>query len=328
MKIFQLSLLIILTSIGVYGFANPYALTKQEQQQILGEADNWIDDMPEGLDDRLSDAVNHAMHGFYSELEQYRNLADTTHSSRFKVNVDNIKGGQLGELSMRRYSSDVKKATPLLIYFHGGGWSLGSLDTSDKFCRAVASEGNVQIVSVEYPLAPENPYPSGLKVCLDAVDYILTKTQEWQYDPKKVSLGGDGAGGNLALETYNNLEEKNLIKSLVLYYPFINTSGSLDPASKRAFGRGFGFDSRLWEVFIEAYAASKTSIDEIDSLPPTLVISAGRDILIEDQKLFSKAYPEVNYVVFEGALHGFITDGHQPTAFQKAVTLTNTFLTE
>ena len=329
MKLKESLLAIIFSTSSLFGYAATYTLTEKEQHQILNEADNWIDEMPDGLNDRLSDAVNHALHGFYSEIQLYRNAADTTHSGKYKVKTDNITGGKLGELSFRLYSSTAKTSSsdPLLIYFHGGGWSFGSIETSDKFCRALASEGNVKVVSVEYPLAPENPYPNGLKQCMDAVEYIVSKSGDWKFDPEKVSLGGDGAGGNLALETYNGLEGNVNIKSLVLYYPLINTSGTLDAGSKREYGRGYGFDSRLWEVFIEAYKANHNTPDKIKSLPSTLIISAGRDIIIEEENLFSKAYPEIIQVVFEGALHGFITDGHQPTAFNKAVALTDSFLT-
>lgn len=306
--------------------AENYNVTPKEQQQILEEADNWIDEMPDGLNDRLSDAVNHAMHGFYSEIELFRNAADTTNIGKYKVKVENLTGGKLGELSLRIYSA-TESTTPLFIYFHGGGWSLGSIETTDKFCRALASEGKVKIVSVEYALAPENPFPNGLKQCIDAVDYILTKSKEWHFDVNNVSLGGDGAGGNLALGTYSKIEGNDRIKSIVLYYPLINSSGTLDPASKREYGRGYGFDSRLWEAFIEAYKDNTTDLNKLETLPPTLLIGAGRDIIIEEERLFSKAFPGITYVLLEGAIHGFITDGHQPTAFNKAVALTDEFLT-
>ncbi|MCH5240885.1 MAG: alpha/beta hydrolase [Muribaculaceae bacterium] len=327
MKLKKQLLLFIMSAICIGVYADNYSVSKKEQQQILIEADNWIDDMPDGIDDRLSDAVNHALHGFYSEIERFRNLADTTGIDKYKVKVENFTGGKLGELSMRLYSPLSDSSTPILIYFHGGGWSLGSLETSDKFCRALASAGNVKIVSVDYPLAPENPYPNGLKVCIEAVDYILSKSDDWKFNPDLVSLGGDGAGGNLALETYANIKEDKKIKSLVLYYPLINTSGTLDVASKREYGRGYGFDSRLWEIFVQAYKG-KSILDSITSLPPTLMITAGRDIIIEEERLFSKAYPNLTYVLLEGAVHGFITDGHQPTAFNKAVEITNAFLSQ
>lgn len=306
--------------------ADQYSLTTQEQKQITEEAENWIDDMPEGLQDRLSDAISHASQGFYNEINYFRNAADTIGVGKYKVKVKNLSGGNLGEIPMRLYSSTNSVNTPLLIYFHGGGWNVGSLETTEKFCRALASYGNIKVISVEYPLAPENAYPGALKECIDAVKFIFARYKDWGVDPKKISLGGDGAGGNLALEVFSNLYNDVSIKSLVLYYPMIQTSGELDPISKRKYGRGYGFDSRLWEAFRNTYNRKNNSYPDYSNLPPTLLISAGRDIIIEQEKNFSYN-SNVTYVQFDGALHGFITDGHQKSAFNKAVALTDYFLT-
>lgn len=306
--------------------ANNYSVSKEEQDKILEEAENWIDDMPAGLQDRLSDAVNHSMHGFGSEIEYFRNMADTTGIGQYSVLVRDIKGGTGSDINMRMYSSDSLKIKPLLIYLHGGGWSIGSLATSDKFCRALASEGNVNVISMEYPLSPENPYPAALNKIVQGVEYIFTHAGDFKTETHEISLGGDGAGGNLALEAYLRLKENCPVKSLVLYYPLLQTSGELDRELRREFGRGYGFDSRLWEIFVNAYKATDES--QIKTLPPTLLISAGRDIVIDKEKEFSLQNSNVEYVEFSGALHGFLTDGHQPTAFKKTVELTDLFLTE
>ena len=322
-EIFGLLLLVFL-SLPV--FADNYSLTQKEQQLIFEEAENWIDDMPEGIGDRLSDAINHATHGFYNEVEYFRNMADTTGIGKYSVRVKDINGGNGQDIPMRIYESSSSKDSPLLIYFHGGGWSLGSIKVSDKFCRALASMGKVKVVSVEYPLAPEKPYPSAVIKCVDAVKYIFNKSSEWGFSTNNISLGGDGAGGNIALETYSRLPSNNKIQSLVLYYPLLETTGRLDPSSKREYGRGYGFDSRLWESFINAYNGNDPKYPDL--LPPTLIIGAGRDIIIDEVKNFGLSSPEIKYIEFEGAIHGFITDGHQTSAFKKAVELTDLFLTK
>ena len=307
-------------------FSSNFSLSDKEQDQILEEAENWIDDMPDGLQDRLSDAVNHAIHGFYSEIEYFRNYVDTANLKNYNVEIKNIEGGKLGDISMRYYSS-TSQTSPLLIYFHGGGWSMGSLETSDNFCKALAAEGKVKIISIDYPLAPENPYPAAIKHCVEGVEYIFNKAGDLGFDTRHVSLGGDGAGGNLALQVLSVLPDEIKINSLVLYYPLLKTTGQLDSKSKRQFGRGFGFDSRLWEAFIEAYKG-KDSLS-LENLPETLIISAGRDIIFEEKNLITSTNPQqVVSVIMEGALHGFLTDGKQPTAFQKAVELTNLFLSK
>lgn len=322
----RFSLLILLSVIASFAFADSFSVSKQEQKNMYEEAEDWIDDMPDGIQDRMSDAVSHAMRGFFKELEYFRSVSDTTGISKYPVIVKNIPGGGNHNIPMRLYKGKNVKGSsplPLLIYFHGGGWSMGSLDTSEKFCRALASKGNVIIISVSYPLAPEYPYPSALNLCSSAVNYIYEKASEWGSSKNLVSLGGDGAGGNIALTVNEKLPQNIKIKSIVLYYPLLKTSGTLNYQTRKEFGRGYGFDSRLWEAYIEAYN-NKTS-SGYKKMPEILLISAGRDIVIAEAKEFSKNN-NVTSVIFEGALHGFLTDGHQKTAFEKAVVITDQFL--
>lgn len=293
-------------------YSQSFNVSKQEKIKMTEEAENWIDDMPEGLQDKLSDAVAHAMRGFSAEADYFRISKDSL------KNIPGIPGLQ-GKIFKGKEKTGKK---PLLIYFHGGGWSLGSVESTAKFCQALANDGHVTVVSLEYPLAPENPYPAALDYCVAAVEKIVKNSKELGSDPSLISLGGDGAGGNLAFETYEKLPSSTKIRSLVLYYPLLQTTGALNPDTKRKYGRGYGFDSRLWEICVEAYQGHSTGYTK--KLPPTLLISAGRDIVIDQQRSFAKK--GVTYVEFEGSLHGFITDGHQATAFNKAIELTDKFL--
>ena len=320
--------IIIALSISVVALsaaADNFSVSESEKQKMTEEAEEWMDNIPDGLQDRLSDAVNHAIHGFYSELENIRNFSDTTGMDKYKVEIKDLKTG-VSNTALRYYYTEENetKETPLLIYFHGGGWSMGSLETSEKFCRALASSGKLKVISVDYPLAPEHPYPDGVNVCLGATEYLYNEADKLQIDPGNISLGGEGAGGTLALETYLNLPDKYKVSNLIMYYPMLRTQGSLDKESKREFGRGYGFDSRLWETFIEAYKGESLNVTK--PLPPTLLISAERDILIKEEKNFSSQDKNIVYVEFPEALHGFISDGHQPSAFSKAVELTEMFI--
>lgn len=322
----KILLSVIVSAMAATAFAGTYKLTESEQNQITEEAEDWIDDMPIGIQDRLSDAVDHAMRGFYSEINSFRNSKDTTDIGKYSVVVKDINGGGLSNINMRLYLAPglENKAQPCLVFFHAGGWSLGSLDTSDRFCRALASVGNVKVISVAYPLAPEHPYPEALKLCKEAVELVFANAKDYGINPESISLGGDGAGGNLALSTFQNLSESESVKTLVMYYPLLNTTGTLNKDSQRKFGRGYGFDSRLWESFVNAYGAQKTEISK--PLPASLVILAGRDIIVEDVKEFASANSQVELVEFAGALHGFVSDGQQKTAFDKAVEITDEFL--
>lgn len=322
----RLILLFIVSAIALGAFAaTTFKLSDKERMLITEEAENWIDNMPEGLQDRLSDAIIHAMRGFYSEIQAFRNLNDTINLNNYPVEVKEFRGGESSDILMRFYEplKNNSKQTPLLIYFHGGGWTLGSLNSTEKFCRALTAQGNLKVISVDYPLAPEHSYPSDLKISKEAVNYIFDNAEKWGVSKDVISLGGDGAGGNIALATFESLPEKIKIKSLVLYYPLIKTTGELNANLKRQYGRGYGFDSRLWESFIMAYNGRE--IKNCKVLPSVLIISAGRDIVLNEAEEFAKNKGVVS-IVFEDALHGFITDGQQKTAFQKAVEITDSFL--
>lgn len=328
---FIILFLVSVMAVG-YGHADTFSLSETENQLITNEADDWIDDMPDGLQDRMADAINHSLHGFLSELQYFRNLADTAGIHQYKVETKIINGGKAGDIPMKFYTSSLpsSQAKPLLIFFHGGGWALGSLNVTEKFCRALSSQGNVNIISVDYPLSPENPWPAAIHKGIDAVEFIRGNCEKFGSESSLISLGGDGAGGNIALETYIGLSDKAEIRSIVLYYPLLNRSDSIDREMKRKYGRGYGLDSRLLEAFNEAY--KKETSDNIssaeNSFPPILIIASGRDMIINEEKEFAVGNKDVTLIEFEGAIHGFITDGHQNTAFKKAVEFTDIFLSK
>ena len=308
-----------------------FSISTEDKSRMNEETENWIDDIPLGLQDRLSDAVVHAQRGFFNEINYFRSISDTIGSYKYQVEITDTTCGKNQDIRVRIYSPD--KATfeenyPVLIYFHGGGWNLGSIGISDKFCRALAAEGKICIYSIDYPLAPEHKYPAAINVCLDAVTSISRNLKE----SHNFSLGGDGAGGNLAFETFLAIsKDQNTIpkiNSIIAYYPLIHTSGNLSEKSKKLYGRNYGFDSRVWEAFIDSYAGSAGNLIEkqISNLPSTLIISAGKDI-IQDQILeFTENNSQIELITFDDSLHGFITDGHQPTAFNLAVSITSQFL--
>lgn len=324
--------------------ADIYSVTSQEQSKMLDEADDWIDDMPDGIQDKISDAVVHSLRGFYSELNYFRTqvLSDTSSFSNVGTRSFNTKDSRV----KIRYYSSVKKGgskteKSLLVYFHGGGWTLGSINASDKFCRALASKGDVEIASIDYPLAPENDYSDIISKCAEAVKYISQV-----FPGKSISLGGDGAGGNLAVSSFyllKRMDPKLKIKSLILFYPLLSVN--MDNASDawHRYSRGYGLDGRVMEAFSQAYGVPSHSSDyvtsvnsipdsQIKELPPILLVMSGRDIIIDDNREFAKRLKRCGVkcqsVEFSGAIHGFITDKNQNTAFTKAVDFTNLFINQ
>lgn len=327
--------LILLLTVSFSSFAgDPYALTKEEKAMMLEEAEDCIDEMPEGLQDRISDAILHAMKGFGAEIEYFRSYPENSIAPDNKVTVKCITDPEGGKTSCLLYQSqtvDSKTKLPLLIYFHGGGWSVGSLNAVDRFCRLTAAEGKIRVVSIDYPLAPENNYQQILASCVGAIKKIK-KTISGIAGVSSISLGGDGAGANLAYNSCLALKDSSdfdgEIKSLVLFYPLTGDIVSKDDPLKRKYGKGYGLDSRLLETFYMAIDGIAVK-GEIGTLPPTLLIMAGRDIIIGAEEQFSSRLNPGNHnrsIVFDGSIHGFITDGKQNTALQKASEMTNLFV--
>lgn len=319
---------------------NSYQISKAEQNQILNEAEDWIDDMPEGLQDRLSDAVLHAMRGFFSEIYNIRRLSNPLKADSTAVSITDIPASP-GIPSLKLYESkklSKKSITPLLVYFHGGGWTIGSLQNVEYYCSLLASSGKVRVVSVDYPKAPETKYSDILTNCINAINFVSDNPQKFGTRRDLLSIGGDGSGANLALNSY-----KPGIRSLILYYPLTGSSISKESKVRLEYGRGYGLDGRLLDSFYLAVGNSQhveegknpseyeslAKVNPVSNYPPVLLIEAGRDIIIEQEELLQKRLGgKVSTVVFDGAIHGFITDGHQKTALNKAVELSLAFLTE
>lgn len=362
-KIITALLFLIMVTLPSFGQKVPKSLlpTEKERVKFLNEADDFIDDMAEGLQDRQSDAVLHAMRGQTGELVNIRNSRNGMPTLSDKVVRKDITGtGSARGVAMRLYvpkSAQGKNVKlPLLIYFHGGGWAFGSLNSCAAFCDALAATGSAMVLAVDYSLAPENPYPASLSDCVASLEYAVAHVKEWGGSADLISLGGDSAGGNLALATalYSQSNSKQLkVKSLVLFYPVVKAYTD-KTASWKDYSRGYGLNSRLMEAFNEAYLNKKTTTAapdnsfgnkvmtnpyispanatgaQISKLPPVLLIGAQRDILYDQGKTFAeklkKAGRSVDHITFDGAVHLFITVHGQPTAFNKAVTITAAFL--
>lgn len=332
------------------GAALPKSLlpTEEEQRAMLTEADDFIDEMEFGIQDRQADAVFHALHGQTGELQSWRMKRNQSLKISAAVDTLSITGdGASRGMKMRLYRPKEKegRSLPLLVYFHGGGWCIGGLDSCGAFCDALAATGSVMVLAVDYSLAPEKPYPAGFTDCVAALEYAFAHVEEWGGSVRNVSLGGDSSGGNLALATAIFWQEQAKkdpgagqpgIKSLALYYPVVKAYSDKTSSWKK-YGRGYGLDKRLMEAFNEAYLAGGDGHDMMVSpadatdevlgqLPPVMLISATRDILYDQGKAFALRLKNVEQVDFAGAVHLFMTVPGQATAFGKAVALTKEWL--
>lgn len=309
-------------------------------QDMALEADSFLAGLPLGLQAAQEHAVRQAMSGDNTLLQGVRAARNNATPLPEGVNAIDIDN------KYRLYRPGDTDGTflPVLIYLHGGGWCFGSINSCSNFCASLALNSGVAVLAADYPLAPENPYPAALDSCVDAVRFTIENADRYDLDSNAISVGGDSAGGNLALATALKLAQEadsiHFIKSLVLFYPVVKAWPDGSP-SWLEYGTGYGLDSGIMDAFNKAYTGSASPTEALVSpycadkaslalLPPPLIVNAGRDILCsqgEDMhKRLQEAGVESRREVFEGAVHLFITVPGQPSAFNKAVKLAGEFL--
>jgi len=168
--------------------------------------------------------------------------------------VDRQIEGPRGQISVRHYTSRTHKIAPCLVFFHGGGFVIGSINTHDGLCRHLAQYAGMDVISVGYRLAPENKFPAALDDCVASVRSIASHARSLGIDPSSLFVGGDSAGANLSLSTAIRLRDEGgpALRGLVLAYGNYDTD--LETTSMNAFGSGDYFLSkRDMEWFQEQY---------------------------------------------------------------------------
>lgn len=211
-----------------------------------------------------------------------------------------------------------KEALPVFIYFHGGGWVFGSLEDSDLFCQQIAIESQCIVVSVDYHLAPEYPFPIPFEDCYLASKWVSENAGYFNGDATRLIIGGSSAGGNLAAAvTLKARDEKTvLFMQQVLIYPVINAN--VETLSYFLFGKGYGLSRQHMSFFWDAYLqgkngshpyASPLKAGSLKGLPPAWIVVAEYDPLRDEALSYGwrmqkegsmaliKKYPSV---------HGFI----------------------
>jgi acetyl esterase len=208
---------------------------------------------------------------------------------------------------------------PVLVYFHGGGWVWSSVDTHDSAARHLAAGGDVATVSVDYALSPEAKFPQALEECAAVVRTLAHEGAAWGLDPARIFLGGDSAGGNLALATALLLRDTGgpKLAGLVLGYPVCDSR--FDTASYQEFGTGHVLTREkmqfYWSVYVPHEADRSHPLAaplraDLTGLPPVLVLLAELDVLRSEgealaAKLREAAVP-VEMEIYPGVLHGFL----------------------
>ena len=245
--------------------------------------------------------------------------------------------GPAGSIRLRLYRPVPATGTPdaALVYYHGGGWTIGDLDTHDVLCRDLALQSGCTVVSVDYRLAPEHPFPASVDDALAAYRWVRASAAALGLDAGKLAVGGDSAGGNLAAVVALALRDAgdSLPRFQLLIYPATDmrcvapshaTNGQgylLTSETVAYFRRHYIEDSALWSD----WRASPLLHPNLSGLPPALILTAGYDPLRDEGRQYADALSaaggSAQYVCFERQIHGFITMGRVLDEANTAVSL-------
>jgi acetyl esterase len=212
-----------------------------------------------------------------------------------------------------------EEVLPALVFFHGGGWTIGDLDTHDALCRQLAQGARCAVFSVDYRLAPESPFPAAVEDCLAATRFVFEDAASLKVDKNKIAVGGDSAGGNLAAVVC--LHRAMPLAFQLLIYPATDHQG--ETASMQRNGEGYLLTRALMRRFRDNYLprpadyvdwrASPAFAKSHAGLPPAFVLTAGFDPLLDEGKayaeLLARAGVEVAYRDYADMIHGFIVMG-------------------
>ncbi len=242
--------------------------------------------------------------------------------SRCHDHMVELNGAQIKIREFRPDGVSPTAVLPALVYYHGGGWVIGDVDTHDVLCRQICQASGCAIFSVDYRLAPEHVFPAAYDDAQAAFQWLAANAASLHVNAKRIAVGGDSAGGNLAAAvclgargTAHQPAFQLLIYPATLMYP--------DTQSYRDNGEGYALTADVMNWFMDHYLPSRDMAHDWRAsplkakshadLPPALVITAGFDPLRDEGRLYADALSaaggSAEYICFERQIHGFITMG-------------------
>ena len=235
------------------------------------------------------------------------------------------------EIPIRIYTPDAPAPRPALVYFHGGGWVVCDLDTHDVVCTAIAHRAGAVVIAVDYRLAPEHKFPAAVTDSYAATAWVASNAKKLGIDPKRIAVGGDSAGGNLAavVSLKSRDEDGPAIALQVMVYPVTDLSSFSTP-SYQEFGENHYLTKSEMEWFRSHYLrsmedardphASPLLVPDLSELPSALIITAECDPLRDEGEAYAKRLANdgvpVTYTRYPGMIHPFFSlSGAIPQAF-------------
>lgn len=229
--------------------------------------------------------------------------------------------GPAGPIPARIYSLENSGLHPALIFFHGGGFVFGDLETHDTICRALAHESAAIVIAIDYRLAPEHKFPAAVEDAHAATLWIAAHAATLGIDPHRIAVGGDSAGANLATVVALRCRDSGgpSLAAQILIYP-VTDNGSLDTGSYLEFSQGYGLTRAAMHWFGNHYVASAEQAHhpeasplralDLSRLPPALVITAEFDPLRDEGEAYAlrlgQAGVAVTFLRYPGMIHGFV----------------------
>lgn len=230
-----------------------------------------------------------------------------------------VTGGPHGDFAVRVYHPTAgSDSLGCLVWIHGGGFVIGDLETADSTCRVLANSAQVVVVSVDYHLAPEHPFPAAIDDVVTALQWVVADARGLGVDPTRLAVGGDSAGGNLTAVACQLARDAGgpPIAFQLLVYPAVDLVG--DYESRHTNGEGYFLTTETMEWFGRQYLSGRDPAtprvspilaSDFSGLPPALVLTAGFDPLRDEGVAYADALEAagvpVERVHFEDEIHGF-----------------------
>jgi len=258
-----------------------------------------------------------------SPADARQQMLDASQALGKSQQVDSVEDRSIlvsnGEIPARIYKP-AGEGLPVVVYFHGGGWVIGSVDTHDGYCRALANQTKVVVVSVDYRLAPEHKFPAAAEDAYDATRWVSENSRAIGGRPDALAVAGDSAGGNLATVVALMARDRGgpRIGLQVLIYPI--TDHDFEAATYRKFEDGYFLtrDAMIW--FWDQYCSPDTDrnqaylaplrANDLSGLPPALVLTAEYDPLCDEGEAYAERLRQAGVAVkltrYDGMIHGFV----------------------
>jgi acetyl esterase len=247
---------------------------------------------------------------------------------------DYLVPGHAGDITARIYTPEGTGPFPLLVWFHGGGWVFGDLESADPIARNLAVGAGCVVASVDYRLAPDTKFPGPIEDCYVATQWLTDNATNVNADPNMVAVGGDSAGGNLAAAVCLMARDRSgpsLVFQL-LVYPVIDVDFTTSSYQENADGYLLTKDSMVW--FWNHYLtgtidatnpyAVPAKANDLNDLPSAMVITAEYDPLRDEGESYARRLKEsqvpTDYVCYEGMVHGFFAMSALIDTSKRAVT--------